>query len=155
VAIADDLIMGLSAGGIAVARMEFARLGQAAIAQLNKHGRAAKELARITDAALRSDEDLATELDQLTDEERQAAGSQLHAALTAQAGSGAEDQSATAALTARAVQLRQLLVNHGIIAPSSGGVVIIHNGGQVISNTGDGPLHAPFRVGGDYHAGSE
>jgi hypothetical protein len=155
VAIADELITALSTGGIAVARMEFARLGQAAIAQLNRRGRAAEELARITDAALRSDDDLASELDKLTDDDQKAAGSQLNAALVEQAGGDLEDRSTTARLAAQAAQLRQQLVIHGIIAPANQGVVIDHNEGQVINNTGDGPVHAPFRVGRDYRAGND
>jgi hypothetical protein len=45
-----------------------------------------------------------------------------------------------------------LLVNHGLIAGTNSGIAVTTNTGQIITQSGSGTVHAPFHVGGDYHA---
>lgn len=73
VGVAEEVIAALSGGGAAVARMEIARLVNTAVLRLSGRGRAATELAKIADAAARSDTDLATAMDRLSAGGRQAA----------------------------------------------------------------------------------
>jgi hypothetical protein len=73
---AEDAITALSGGGAGVARMEIARLVNTAVLRLSDRGLAAAELARVAEAAARSDADLAEAMDRLTETDRTiAAGS--------------------------------------------------------------------------------
>ena len=110
---AEDVIAALSGGGAGVARMEIARLVNAAVLRLSGRGRAAGELARVAEAAARSDTDLAEAMDRLSEGGRQAAAGQLAEAL-AYHGDDPAEQAATAALRQQAEQVRQLLINHGL-----------------------------------------
>ena len=151
--VAEEVIAALSGGGAAVARMEIARLVNTAVLRLSGRGRAAAELARVAEAAARSDADLAEAMDRLTETDRQAAAGQLDEAL-AYDGDDPAEQAATAELRQQAEQVRQLLINHGLaVTGSNPGIAVQHNTGQTVQNTGHGTMHAPFQVGGNYHAG--
>jgi hypothetical protein len=150
--IGADIIAALSGGGAAVARMEIARLVSSAVTRLSSRGRMARELARVADVAARSDADLAQEMDRLTPAEQTSAAAQLDEALVYDE-DDPDERAATAALVSQAEQVRQLLVNHGLIAGTNSGVAVTTNTGQIISQSGSGTVHAPFHVGGDYHAG--
>src|SRR3954468_5470060 len=133
--------------------MEVARLVGAAVTRLSSRGRAARELAKIADAAVRSDADLAAELDRLAPAGQASAATQLDEALIYE-GDDPDERAATDALADQAQQVRQLLVNHGLIAGTNSGVAVTTNRGQIISQAGSGTVHAPFHVSGDYHAGN-
>jgi hypothetical protein len=153
--VAEDVIAALSGGGAAVARIEIARLVNTAVLRLSGRGRAAAELARVAEAAARSDTDLAQAMDRLSGGEREAAAGQLAEALTYDGDDPAE-QAATVELRAQAEQVRQLLINHGLaVTGGNPGVAVQHNPGQIVQNTGSGTVHAPFRVGGNYTAGTD
>jgi hypothetical protein len=151
--IGADVIAALTGGGGAVARMEIARLVTGAVTRLSSRGRVARELARVADVAARSDADLAKEMDRLTPAEQSSAAAQLDEALVYDE-DDPDERAATEALAAQAREVRQLLVNHGLIAGTNSGIAVTTNTGQIISQTGSGTVHAPFHVGGDYHAGS-
>ena len=150
--IGADVIAALTGGGAAVARMEIARLASAAVTRLSSRGRVARELAKVADVAARSDADLAKEMDRLTSAEQTSAAAQLDEALVYDE-DDPDERAATAALVSQAEQVRQLLVNHGLIAGTNSGVAVTTNTGQIITQSGSGTVHAPFHVGGDYHAG--
>jgi hypothetical protein len=153
VGVAEEVIAALSGGGEAVARMEIARLVNAAVLRLSGRGRAAAELARVAEAAARSDTDLAEAMDRLSAGDRQAAARQLDEAL-AYDGDDAAERAAAAELRQQSEQVHQLLVNHGLtVTGGNPGVAVQHNTGQIVQNTGEGTVHAPFHVGGSYTAG--
>ena len=153
--VAEEVIAALSGGGAAVARMEIARLVNTAVLRLSGRGRAATELARVAEAAARSDSDLAEAMDRLTETDRRAAAGQLDEALNYDGDDPAE-KAATAQLQTQAEQVRQLLINHGLtVTGGNPGIAVQHNTGQIIQNTGPGTVHAPYRVGGDYTAAHE
>ena len=153
VGVAEDVIAALSGGGAAVARMEIARLVNAAVLRLSGRGWAAAELARVAEAAARSDTDLAEAMDRLSAGDRQAAAGQLAEAL-AYDGDDPAEQAATAELRQQAEQVRQLLINHGLaVTDGNPGIAVQHNTGQLIQNTGTRDTHAPFQVAGSYYTG--
>ena len=155
VSVAEDVIAALSGGGAAVARMEIARLVNAAVLRLSGRGRVAAELARVAEAAARSDTDLAEAMDRLSEDDRQAAAGQLAQALRYDGDDPAE-QAATTELREQAERVRQLLTNHGLaVTGGNPGVAVQHNTGQIVQNTGTSTVHAPFRVGGNYTAGTD
>jgi hypothetical protein len=152
--IGTEIITALTGGGVAVARMEIARLASSAVNRLSRRGRLAQELALVADTAVRSDSDLAGAMDRLSTDQRSTAAAQLNDALTYD-GDDPDEQAATEALAAQAGEVRQLLVNHGLITGTNTGVSVGTNTGQIVSQSGSGTVHAPFHVGGDYHAGSD
>ena len=154
VGVAEEVIAALSGGGAAVARMEIARLVSAAVLRLSGRGRAGAELAKIAEAAARSDTALAEAMDRLSADERRAAAGQLAEAL-AYDGDNPAERAATAELRALAVQVHQLLINHGLsVTGANPGVAVQSNTGQIAQNTGLGTVHAPFQVAGSYYGGS-
>jgi hypothetical protein len=155
VGVAEDVIAALSGGGAGVARMEIARLVNTAVLRLSGRNRAAAELAKVAEAAARSDTDLAEAMDQLTATDRTTAAGQLTEALTYD-GTDPAEQTATAQLREQAEQVRQLLINHGLtVTGANPGIAVQHNTGQIIQNTGPGTVHAPFHVHGNYTAGTQ
>lgn len=137
------VLAALSGGAVGVARMEVARLVNAATRRLARRGRAGEELALIADALARSDEELGAELERLEPEQAQLAARQLDEALVYDGADAAEVQ-ATAALREQAEQLRPLLAQ-ALSAPG--------NQGQVVQAWGNATVHAPFSVGRDYVVG--
>ncbi len=152
--IGTEVVDALTGGGAAVARMQIARLANAAVSRLSKRGRLAQELAQVADAAARSDSDLAKEMERLSSDERSVAAAQLNDALGYE-GDDPDEMAATEALATQAGEVRQLLVNHGLITGTNTGVSVGTNTGQIISQTGSGTVHAPFHVSGSYHAGRD
>jgi hypothetical protein len=115
--------------------------------------RATAELARVAEAAARSDTDLAEAMDRLSDTDWEAAAGQLAEAL-AYDGDDPIEQAATAELRGQAEQVHQLLINHGLtVTGGNPGVAVQTNTGQIVQNTGGGTVHVVHEVGGDYHAG--
>ena len=145
--VAEEVIAALSGGGAAVARMEIARLVNAAVLRLSGRGQAAAELARVAEAAARSDAGLAEAMDRLSETDRQAAAGQLAQTL-AYDGDDPVEQAVTADLRAQAEQVRQLLINHGLtVTGGNPGVAVQTNTGQIAQNTGSGTMHAPVNPG--------
>ena len=157
VGVAEDVIAAMSGGGVAMARMEIARLVNAAVARLSGRGRASAELAKVAEAATRSDTDLAQAMDRLSAGDREAAAGQLEEAL-AYSGDDPAEQAATAELRQQAEQVRQLLINHGLtVTGGNPGIAVQTNTGQIVQNTGTyigqqvvragRPVEWPARVG--------
>jgi hypothetical protein len=154
-AVAEDVLAALSGGGVAVVRVEVARLVNAAVLRLSSRGRAGRELALIASAAARSDSDLAEQMQQMSDQDREAAAGQLDEALT-YTGEDPHEQAATQQLREQAERVHQLLVNHGLaITGGNTSIAVQHNTGQIVQNSGAGTVHAPFQVGGNYTAGQD
>ena len=152
--VAEEVIAALSGGGAAVAQMEIARLVNTAVLRLSGRGRAAAELARVADAAARSDTDLAEAMDRISQSARQAPPGSWPRRWP-MTGRPGREQAATADLRAQAEQVRKLLINHGLTLTGNPSVAVQHNSGQIVQNTGPGTVHASFRVGGDYTAGTD
>jgi hypothetical protein len=153
--VADAVIAALSGGGVAVARMEAARLVNAAVSRLSARGQVGRELALIADAAARSDTDLAEQMQKMSESDREAAAGQLDEALS-YTGDDPHEQAATQQLQQQAEQVHQLLVNRGLaVTGGNTGIAVQHNTGQIVQNTGPGTVHAPFEVGGNYTAGHD
>jgi hypothetical protein len=123
--------------------------------RLSGRGRTAAELARVAEAVARSDTDLAAAMDRLSAADRLAGAGQLDEALSYDGDDPAE-QAATTELRQPAEQVRQLLISHGLtVAGGDPGVAVQTNTGQIVQNTGMGTVSAPFRVDGNYTAGTD
>jgi hypothetical protein len=122
----DAVMGGVASGGVAVARMELARLLRGAVSALRSRGSAGDELGLVLDAVARSDDELAAEYSKLPEAVRSKAAAQLRQVLD-------DPQYHEIAADARRA------VDH---SPFSSRQVILHGG--------SGDIHAPLHVGGDY-----
>lgn len=139
-----EVVLGaLSGGGALVARVEIARLVQGAVQRLSRRGQVGRELAIVADALGRSDDDVAKEMQRLSEEQRGAAAGQLDQALTYD-GPDVTERDATRALGELGEQVRTALSG----VQTSGQV------GHVIHATDHATVHAPGAVGRDYIAGN-
>lgn len=148
--VADEVIAALSGSGAAVARMEIARLLNAAVLHLSARNRPARELALVAAAAAHSDEQLAAEMDRIGPKGEANTVRQLNAALN-YPDKDPEEQAATADLRSQAEKVRQAVVGYRTeISGGQVGQIVHNNAGQVIQNTGSGSIFAPFRPGAKF-----
>lgn len=147
-AVGEVIVGTLAAGGTAAARMELARLVRSGVTRLSRRGRVARELALIADTAARSDEEFASALDRVGDQDKKIAAGQLNEALS-YSGGDVEEAAATKALDAEAQQLIQSLVNHGVIVGDNSGVLNNAPRGQIGSTSGPGNSTVIGTVQGD------
>ena len=133
--IVDAVIAATAGGAVGVARAELARVLHLAVGRLERGGRASRELARIAEAAARTDADLAEEMELLASEDEQAeAAAQLRESLEL---TGDDDIDLAATLARLLGRLEEAS------APPAPGIV------QHITNS-SGTVHAPAIVHGDY-----
>src|SRR3954452_23688809 len=103
--------------------MEIARLLKSGVPRLRSRGGKYQELALIAEAAGRSNSELAAEMDRLAPDGQTSAATQLNEALVYD-GDDPDERAATAALADQAQQVRQLLVNHGLLAGTNSGIAV-------------------------------
>lgn len=131
--LADTVMGGLAGGGLAVARVEVARVLKLALDSLRRKGRAGKELGVVLEAVALSDEDLAKEFERLDAATRETATEQFRQAL-----SEPENERIRTEATRLVAMANDRSQQSGT------------NRGQLIQNSDHGVVHAPFNVRGDY-----
>lgn len=128
----DAVIGALSAGGVAVARYEAARLVHGCLEWLRGRGRAADELAGVVKAFSKgADADVAKAITALPEAVKATAAAQLDEALASQDGSPSLAEVTNGSLVEQAEIVRDKLTKAGLLVQSNAGTVLYQPKGPV------------------------